>query len=101
MRAIEPDALGRLYDGHSAALVLYARSWCVGPEAEDVVQESFLSLAAQWFAPRDSVAWLYRTVRNRAISVSRSRGRRRRRETMASSDERLFDSTDERIDASH
>ena len=31
-----PELLGRLFDDHAAALVLYARQWCATPE--DVVQ---------------------------------------------------------------
>ena len=57
-----PDFLSQLLDNHSAALVLYARQWCVVPE--DVVQEAFLKLATQRSPPEQPVAWLYRVVRN-------------------------------------
>ena len=41
MGRVGPEILGRLFDEHAAALVLYARQWC--ESAEDVVQEAFLS----------------------------------------------------------
>ena len=76
-----PEFLGRLIDGHAAALQLYARQLC--EDAEDVVQEALVELVAQAEPPRDAVAWLYRVVRNKAISASRSSRRRRRRENEA------------------
>lgn len=79
--AVGPELLGRLLDGHAAALELYARQWCDCPE--DVVQEGLIELAGQVRAPDDAVAWLYRVVRNKAISASRSARRRKHRETDA------------------
>jgi RNA polymerase sigma-70 factor (ECF subfamily) len=76
-----PELLGRLVDEHSAALVLYARQWC--SSAEDVVQEAFLKLIAQQPAPTNIVPWLYRVVRNGAVSAARSERRRRRHEAAA------------------
>src|SRR5438270_5584017 len=76
-----PDLLGRLVDQHAAALVLYARQWCAAPE--DVVQEAFLKLMAERQAPQDVPAWLYRVVRNGAVSAARSAQRRRRHEAAA------------------
>ncbi len=76
-----PEAFSRLVDEHSAALVLYARQWCAAPE--DVVQEALLKLAGQRAAPDNPVAWLYRVVRNGAISAARSAQRRRRYEEAA------------------
>jgi RNA polymerase sigma-70 factor (ECF subfamily) len=71
---MDPDHLGYLIDRYLPALVLYARQWCRAPE--DVVQEAFIKLAQQTEAPFHPVAWLYRAVRNRAISESRSERRR-------------------------
>jgi RNA polymerase sigma-70 factor (ECF subfamily) len=79
--AIGPELLGRLFDRHAAALELYARQLC--DCAEDVVQEALIELAAQARMPDDAVAWLYRVVRNKALSASRSAGRRKRHETEA------------------
>lgn len=78
---VGPELLGRLVDHCAAALVLYARQFCDCPE--DVVQEAFIQLAGQTVTPEEATAWLYRVVRNRAISVSRSDRRRRRRESEA------------------
>jgi RNA polymerase sigma-70 factor (ECF subfamily) len=76
-----PDELGRVIDRHAAALTLYARQWCAAPE--DVVQDAFLQLARQKEAPRDVPAWLYRVVRNAAVSAARAEARRRRHEAAA------------------
>jgi RNA polymerase sigma-70 factor (ECF subfamily) len=76
-----PLEFSRLVDEQSAALVLYARQWCAAPE--DVVQEAFLKLAGQAKSPANPVAWLYRVIRNGAISVARSAQRRRRHEEAA------------------
>jgi RNA polymerase sigma factor (sigma-70 family) len=73
--------LGRLIDDHAAALVLYARQWCAAPE--DVVQDAFLALITQSRTPEPAVPWLFRVVRNGAISAARSERRRRRREASA------------------
>ena len=81
MSAASPELLGRLLDEHGAALVLYAQQWCETPE--DVVQEAFLALVRQAALPENLVAWLYRVVRNEALSASRSSGRRARREAAA------------------
>ena len=75
---MDPDLLGYLLDRYLPALVLYARQWCRAPE--DVVQEAFVKLARQTEQPHHPVAWLYRAVRNRAISESRSERRRQNHE---------------------
>jgi RNA polymerase sigma factor (sigma-70 family) len=75
-----PERLGRLVDAHAAALVLYARQWCAAPE--DVVQEAFLKLV-QKAPPGDPVPWLYRVVRNAAVSAGRADRRRRHHEAAA------------------
>jgi len=77
---MEPSQLGRLVNEHAAALVLYARQWCAGPE--DVVQDAFLKLAALQTAPLQPVPWLYRVVRNAAISTLRALYRRRKHEAI-------------------
>jgi RNA polymerase sigma-70 factor (ECF subfamily) len=76
-----PDLLGRLVDEHAAALVLYARQWCRA--AEDVVQDAFLKLVAHKPAPANTVPWLYRVVRNAAVSAARAEQRRRHHEAAA------------------
>ncbi len=52
MGILSPEAVTRLWDEQSAALVLYARQWCDTPE--DVVQEAFLLLVRQAAAPGQS-----------------------------------------------
>ncbi len=75
---MEAAKLGRLVDEHAAGLVLYARQWSSAPE--DIVQEAFLKLAALPKAPDQPAAWLYRVVRNAAISTLRALYRRRKHE---------------------
>jgi RNA polymerase sigma-70 factor (ECF subfamily) len=96
---MSPEAVTRLWDKHSAALVLYAQQWCNTPE--DVVQEAFLLLVRQAIAPDNPVGWVYRVVRNRAINAARSRGRRSQRETaVATRGEPWFEISDgDRLDA--
>jgi RNA polymerase sigma-70 factor (ECF subfamily) len=96
MGRVGPEILGRLFDEHASALVLYARQWCEA--AEDVVQEAFLALAGQRTAPERVVPWLYLVVRNGALAAARGERRRRRREARASGGEAWFASADDRID---
>src|SRR5437879_3873111 len=78
---MSPRDLGRLLDELSPALVLYARQWCRAPE--DVVQEAFIKLAALKSPPQRVAAWLYRVVRNGALSAARTEQRRRQHEAVA------------------
>lgn len=78
---MSPELLGHLLDHHAPALVLYARQWCRAPE--DIVQEAFLKLIRQRPPPEKPVPWLYRVVRNEAVSAARAAQRRRRHETAA------------------
>jgi RNA polymerase sigma factor (sigma-70 family) len=99
MSQLVPELLTQLFDEHSAALVLYARQWCDAPE--DVVQEAFLRLVRQTPAPANAVGWMYRVVRNRAISVSRATQRREGHEAAAArGTDPWFEATEEeRLDA--
>jgi RNA polymerase sigma factor (sigma-70 family) len=94
-----PELLGQLLDRHAAALTLLARQWC--GTAEDVVQEAFVRLAQQKERPSDPVAWLYRVVRNGAITAGRAESRRKRHEQVARAEARCWfaDETDAKIDA--
>jgi RNA polymerase sigma factor (sigma-70 family) len=96
---ISPDTVTRIWDEHSAALVLYARQWCDVPE--DVVQEAFLLLVRQGVTPDNPLGWIYRVVRNRAINAALARRRRSRREaTTAVHGESWFETTEgDRLDA--
>ena len=73
------------------------RHWnCTPPSGcapADVVQEAFLRLVRQKQQPDRPAAWLYRVVRNAAVSASRSEQRRVRHEQAAGRNNRLlFDS---------
>ena len=81
MSGITPELLSRLLDQRGPALELYARQWCDSPA--DVVQEAFVQLARQAAEPPNVLAWLYRAVRNGAISAGRAAQRRRRHERAA------------------
>jgi len=75
----EPGAwIAALWQKHSPGLLLYARQ--KSSAAEDLVQTAFLSLARLAEPPRDPVTWLYRVVRNGAVSHWRQEQRRQRRE---------------------
>src|SRR5262249_43061407 len=78
---MDPTILGQLVDEHAAALELYARQWCAAPE--DVVQDAFVKLASQRREPETVVSWLFRVVRNRAISDWRAAQRRKKHEAIA------------------
>ena len=99
MHVADQELLSRLLDEHGASLVLYAQQWSSSPE--DVVQEAFIQLMRQQPLPNYVVGWLYRVVRNGAISASRAATRRVRHEaTAAGYCEAWFKSSlDDRIDA--
>jgi RNA polymerase sigma factor (sigma-70 family) len=78
---MDSERLGMLIDRLAAALELYARQW--SDEPEDVVQEAFVKLASQTTTPLNPAAWLFRTVRNRAINAGIAKQRRRRHEAAA------------------
>jgi RNA polymerase sigma-70 factor (ECF subfamily) len=75
------ELIACLLERHGAALALYAQQWTDTPE--DCVQDAFLELSRLTKPPENVVAWLYRVVRNRAISRRRSAQRRARREALA------------------
>src|SRR5262249_31755316 len=57
------------------------RQWCAAPE--DVVQEAFVKLVALPRPPEKPVPWLYRVVRNGALSAVRAARRRQHHESAA------------------
>jgi RNA polymerase sigma factor (sigma-70 family) len=79
--SVTPELLSRLLDEHGGALALYAAQWT--DAADDCVQEALIELAGQRELPANPVAWLYRVVRNRAISQYRASRRREQREELA------------------
>jgi RNA polymerase sigma-70 factor (ECF subfamily) len=86
MAAMDPARLGDWFEVYAPALVLYARQWLEHGRAEDVVQEVFVRLAREPAAPRSPKAWLFRSVRNAAISRVRTTVRRRVHEARAASE---------------
>jgi RNA polymerase sigma-70 factor (ECF subfamily) len=71
---IDGQRLRQLLDAHGAALALYARQWCRAPD--DAVQEALVELLRQDPAPDHPAAWLFKTVRRRAMNQARSERRR-------------------------
>lgn len=80
MGSIGPEQLGRWFDAYAAIMALYARQWLEPTLAEDVVQDVFIRLMCERSAPANVKAWLFRSVRNAAISKLRSRNRRQKHE---------------------
>jgi len=78
MAAIEPEQLSEYFSAYGRELVLFARQWVTNAQAEDVVQEVFIRLIQQSEPPRNVKAWLFRAVRNAAISLWRSQQRHRK-----------------------
>lgn len=101
MSDISAGQLGTWYRRYSAELLLYARQFMGGGEAEDVVQEAFIKLMKQRTCPKQVRAWLYRVVRNEAVSLMRRLQRRcRGRAVVRSPGEVWFeDTTVESLDA--
>ena len=61
-------------ENHSAALQLYARQWCENPD--DCIQEVLIRIAQRTEVPENWLPWLYRVVKNQAISFRRKSNRR-------------------------
>ena len=80
MAGIDPARLSEWFAAYGPALVLYARSWLDAARAEDVVQDAFCRLVSQRREPAAVKGWLFRTVRNAALTHLRSRRRRQRHE---------------------
>jgi RNA polymerase sigma factor (sigma-70 family) len=95
------DTVAALFEAHAPALVLYARQWVGSADAEDVLQRVFVRLLASGRMPSAPRPWLFRCVRNEAITAWRSDQRRVRREaaSAAAGDDWLVPSTDDPLDA--
>ena len=87
MHPIDPAKMGSWFDAYAGRLVLYARQWLEPAAAEDVVQDVFIRLMSQSREPDNAQAWLFRSVRNAAISATRSQRSRRFREQKVAADE--------------
>src|SRR5438105_7232769 len=67
------DSLESLYDAHESALLAYALSLLKNNDAaQDIVQEAFMKLHADFDTVRQPQAWLFRTVHNLALNHLRA-----------------------------
>jgi len=72
------------FERHAPALALYARQWVPSrADAEDVVQEAFVSFWKSRQRASDPAAYLYACVRHRALDWRRGRRRQSQREEAA------------------
>lgn len=83
--SLSPEELSRLIDAHWGALIAWVGA---AQDAEDVVQQAFVSLAGLVEAPDNPRAWLYKTAKNKAINAHKSSKRRLARQQLASKPER-------------
>src|SRR3989440_12063971 len=68
-----PDSIESLYAAQESALLAYAQSLVRQNEAaQDIVQEAFMRLHADFDSVRQPQAWLYRTVHNLALNHLRA-----------------------------
>ena len=75
------DWLEKLYELKAAELILYGRALGLGhAEAEDVLQETFVTLMEKDERPSEPEHYLVRSFRNRALNYRRSLWRRFTRE---------------------
>jgi len=73
LKAKPPDSIESLYAALESPLLIYARRLVEQDEAaQDIVQEAFLRLHADFESVRQPQAWLYRTVHNLAMNQLRA-----------------------------
>lgn len=81
MNDVNPDWCQPLYEAKANGLVLYGRALGLSHcEAEDVVQETFISLLKLVERPLEPERYLLRTFRNKALNFKRNLWRRLTRE---------------------
>jgi RNA polymerase sigma-70 factor (ECF subfamily) len=93
------EKIAQAYDAYAPALMLYARQWIDSSAAEDVIQKVFMKLIAGGRLPANFRTWLYRCVRNEAISAGRSDRRRSQREYSKATEPLFRPSPDAAMDA--
>lgn len=76
LRAGDHDAGALLVAAYAEPLRRFAARYVGDADARDVVQEVFCEVLASRTVPDDFRAWVYRSVRNRALNVVRGRRRR-------------------------
>jgi RNA polymerase sigma factor (sigma-70 family) len=93
------DPIEAAFGQHGPALLLYARQWLDAAAAEDAVQRVFVRLITAGRLPTDLRPWLFRCVRNEAISMARSSRRRVRREAAVEPAPVFLTDADNQLDA--
>ena len=87
---MDSEQLARWFDAYSNRLTLYARHWLPDDLAQDTVQGAFTRLMSQFRQPRDIQAWLFRTVRNDAMTRLRQRERRSRHGKLIAAQQQIW-----------
>ena len=87
---MDPEQLARWFDMYSDKLMLYARHWLPDDLAQDAVQNAFARLMGQLHQVRDVQAWLFRTVRNDAVTRLRRQERRSRHSRLISGQQPIW-----------
>ncbi len=90
---MDATRLALILERHAAVLTLYARQWSAAPE--DIVQEAFVKLARQSSMPEPVAPWLFRVVRNAALTSARSDRRRKWHEARAGDRQAWFVANDD------
>ena len=101
MASIDAAQLSDWYANYGAKLALYARIWLDAARAEDAVQEVFIRLMGQRNIPENVDAWLFRAVRNEAISqIRRLKRRKKHHDRIAAERQNWFETRpDDLVDA--
>ncbi len=68
--------VAQLAEQYGASLVLFARQWT--RDADDAVQEALIDLIRTQKPPDDPAAWLFTTVKRKAMNQLRSESRRQK-----------------------
>jgi len=87
---MDQQQLARWFDAYCNRLMLYARHWLPDDLAQDAVQGAFARLMGQLCEPRDVPAWLFRTVRNAALTKLRRQERLLRHQRLISAAQPLW-----------
>lgn len=78
---------------HAPALQLFARQWCECPE--DCIQDVVIKISKMESVPENWLPWLYRVVKNEAISLRRKSSRRQKHEQNAGRERQVWFCTTE------
>lgn len=73
---MDSKQVAQLAEQYGASLVLFARQWTRDPD--DAVQEALVDLIRTQNPPHDPAAWLFTTVKRKALNQLRSESRRQK-----------------------